>query len=52
MPGVGSQGPYHGKVFRRGSCHRPAQLIIAEIESVQTSCGYGVPLYQFQEDRP
>lgn len=28
------------------------QLIIAEIESVQTSCGYGVPLYQFQEDRP
>ncbi len=27
------------------------QLIIAEIESVQTSCGYGVPLYEFQEDR-
>ncbi|MFN6115652.1 MAG: pyridoxamine 5'-phosphate oxidase family protein [Flavobacteriales bacterium] len=27
------------------------QLIIAELESVQTSCGYGVPLYTFQEDR-
>jgi hypothetical protein len=26
-------------------------LIIAELESVQTSCGYGVPLYTFQEDR-
>ena len=27
------------------------QLIIAEVESVQTSCGYGVPLYSFQEHR-
>ncbi|MFZ1694191.1 MAG: pyridoxamine 5'-phosphate oxidase family protein [Flavobacteriales bacterium] len=27
------------------------QLIIADIESVQTSCGYGVPLYDFKEDR-
>lgn len=27
------------------------QLIIAEIESVQTSCGYGVPLFSFQEHR-
>ncbi len=27
------------------------QLIIGEIESVQTSCGYGVPLYTFKEDR-
>lgn len=27
------------------------QLIIGEIESVQTSCGYGVPLYAFKEDR-
>ena len=27
------------------------QLIIADIESVQTSCGYGVPQYAFQEDR-
>ena len=27
------------------------QLIIAEIESVQTSCGYGVPLFAFKKDR-
>lgn len=27
------------------------QLIIGEIESVQTSCGYGVPLYAIKEDR-
>lgn len=27
------------------------QLIIGEIESVQTSCGYGVPLYAYKEDR-
>ena len=27
------------------------QLIIGEIESVQTSCGFGVPLYAFKEDR-
>lgn len=27
------------------------QLIIAEIESVQTSCGYGVPLYEHKADR-
>jgi hypothetical protein len=27
------------------------QLIIADVESVQTSCGYGVPHYGFVEDR-
>lgn len=27
------------------------QLIIAELDTVQTSCGYGVPLYEFKEDR-
>lgn len=27
------------------------QLIIADIESVQTSCGFGVPMYTFQEER-
>ncbi len=27
------------------------QLIIAELESIQTSCGYGVPLYEFKEER-
>jgi hypothetical protein len=28
------------------------QLIIAEIESVQTSCGFGVPLFNYQGQRP
>ncbi|MES2694978.1 MAG: pyridoxamine 5'-phosphate oxidase family protein [Verrucomicrobiota bacterium] len=28
------------------------QLIIGEVESVQTSCGFAVPLYEFQADRP
>jgi hypothetical protein len=27
------------------------QLIIADIENVQTSCGFGVPLYDFREHR-
>ncbi|MBK9273582.1 MAG: pyridoxamine 5'-phosphate oxidase family protein [Flavobacteriales bacterium] len=27
------------------------QLIIAELERVQTSCGFGIPHYSFQEDR-
>jgi len=27
------------------------QIILLKIESAQTSCGYGVPLYEFQEER-
>ena len=27
------------------------QIIVLLIESVQTSCGYGVPIYDYQEDR-
>ncbi len=27
------------------------QIIILEIESVQTSCGYGVPVYEFKKER-
>jgi Pyridoxamine 5'-phosphate oxidase len=27
------------------------QLIVVHIESVQTSCGYGVPLYELQQER-
>ncbi|PKO00470.1 MAG: pyridoxamine 5'-phosphate oxidase [Chloroflexi bacterium HGW-Chloroflexi-4] len=27
------------------------QIIVAEISKVQTSCGYGVPLYEFKGDR-
>jgi len=27
------------------------QLIVADIHLVQTSCGYGIPLYEFREDR-
>ncbi len=27
------------------------QLIVVNIESVQTSCGYGVPLYELQQER-
>jgi hypothetical protein len=27
------------------------QLIVVHIESVQTSCGYGVPIYQLQQER-
>lgn len=28
------------------------QLIVAEVESVQTSCGFGVPLYEYEGQRP
>lgn len=27
------------------------QIIVLNIESVQTSCGYGVPLYEFKQER-
>lgn len=27
------------------------QIIVLDVESVQTSCGYGVPLYEFKEER-
>jgi Pyridoxamine 5'-phosphate oxidase len=27
------------------------QIIVLHIDSVQTSCGYGVPVYEFQEER-
>lgn len=27
------------------------QLILLKVESVQTSCGYGVPIYELQEER-
>ncbi len=28
------------------------QLIVADIDRVQTSCGWGVPLYEYQKERP
>ena len=28
------------------------QIIVMDIESVQTSCGHGVPLYEFKAERP
>jgi hypothetical protein len=27
------------------------QIVVLNVESLQTSCGYGVPLYDFKEDR-
>ncbi len=28
------------------------QMIVLDVESVQTSCGYSVPVYEFKADRP
>ncbi|NEQ50794.1 MAG: pyridoxamine 5'-phosphate oxidase family protein [Leptolyngbya sp. SIO3F4] len=28
------------------------QIIVATIDRVQTSCGYGVPMYEYQDQRP
>lgn len=28
------------------------QIIVMDVDLVQTSCGYGVPLYELQEERP
>lgn len=28
------------------------QIVVLDVESVQTSCGYSVPLYDFKADRP
>lgn len=27
------------------------QIVVLSVDSVQTSCGYGVPIYEFQEER-
>ncbi|HBB31736.1 MAG TPA: pyridoxamine 5'-phosphate oxidase [Cyanobacteria bacterium UBA8803] len=27
------------------------QIVVVDIKSIQTSCGYGVPLYEFKEER-
>ena len=27
------------------------QIIVLQVESLQTSCGFGIPLYEFNEDR-
>ena len=27
------------------------QIIVMDVETAQTSCGYGVPLYEFKEER-
>jgi hypothetical protein len=56
----------HGRVLPRGSRHYSdllasafgneertgaRQIIVLEVEQVQTSCGYGVPLFDYVEDR-
>ena len=28
------------------------QIVVLDVELVQTSCGYSVPLYDYQEERP
>jgi hypothetical protein len=28
------------------------QIVVLDVESVQTSCGYSVPLYQYEDERP
>jgi hypothetical protein len=28
------------------------QIVVLDIDMVQTSCGYGVPLFEYQSDRP
>lgn len=28
------------------------QIVVLDVDLVQTSCGYAVPLYEYQEDRP
>ncbi len=33
-------------------CPATRQIFNIEVDKVQTSCGYGVPLYEFQGDRP
>ena len=56
-----------GRVHRRGGAHyarllaeafdgaEPAgarQIVVLDVELVQTSCGYGVPLFDYQGERP
>ena len=28
------------------------QIIVLHVESLQTSCGFGIPFYEYREDRP
>ncbi len=53
----------HGRVIRQrdqdwerfyslfDSLSGKRQIIILEVDSVQTSCGYGVPIYEFKQER-
>jgi Pyridoxamine 5'-phosphate oxidase len=42
---------WHDLIDRFTNLPGKRQLILLQIESVQTSCGYGVPIYQLQEER-
>lgn len=42
---------WHSIIDRFPDLPGKRQLIVVNIESVQTSCGYGVPIYELQEER-
>jgi hypothetical protein len=42
---------WHALIDRFPDLPGKRQLIVVHIESVQTSCGYGVPLYELQQER-
>jgi Pyridoxamine 5'-phosphate oxidase len=43
---------YAGLIGRFEELPGARQIVALDIELVQTSCGYGVPLYEFKGDRP
>ncbi len=42
---------WHELIARFPDLPGKRQLIVVNIESVQTSCGYGVPIYELQQER-
>lgn len=38
--------------FNNSAPRNARQIVVLDIDLVQTSCGYGVPLFDFQGDRP
>ena len=38
--------------FDHEECHGARQMVVLEIDLVQTSCGYGVPLFDYIGERP
>lgn len=40
------------RIRRRGAAQGARQIVVLDVDLVQTSCGFGVPLFDFRDGRP